>query len=301
MTRPKAYQSLTTLVLAGVLALAFSFAAPGTVNAATVHVVQNGWDLHYASPTGDGTVVTYAHYNDRLVFTRASLPYVFVNYDFEGCCVDNFDDDVLYTGPTKSSVTGGFVIRATYCFGINQCAGNWAYKYTESYTFLSDGSWTAKLDIYGPGIAPSHTYEVFWRVDYDITSGTANSADRFSGGSWVGINTEQEYQDDGANSANGNEWRQTKGSQRFNIDPLSAPLEYFDLFLAFHSNELGGAGQLSDYPAALYDNNESIARADIVQWYHGIREYTRPSGCAASGAGCTTPFIVSFTAKDTAY
>lgn len=75
-----------------------------------------------------------------------------------------------------------------------------------------------------------------------------------------------------------------------------------DLVLAvrWHSGELGASSGTHPYPTT-YDNNESISDADIVQWYWGKRNYTRPSGCLDSGSGCTTAYPLSFTADPAGY
>jgi hypothetical protein len=137
-----------------VLALYSGFSLAHPAPAAAVHVVQSGWDLTYDSPTGDGIPITYAHFNGTLVFARSTLPFVFVYYPAGDCCVDNLSGSVLKSGPTKVNVTNGFTIKATYCFGTctpYDATDVYAYKYVESYTFLNDGEWVAKLDIYGPG------------------------------------------------------------------------------------------------------------------------------------------------------
>ena len=114
------------------------------------------------------------------------------------------------------------------------------------------------------------------------------------------MTTEHEYYDDGANASGGYEWRQNGGGRSYSVDPLSATIEYGDLAVLFHAGELGGSGS-KQYPGALYDNNESIGSADIVEWYHGFRTYSRPSGCTSGGAGCTTAFPVYFRAVPSAY
>ncbi len=167
--------------------------------------------------------------------------------------------------------------------------------------FLASGEWTANLDLYGPGLQNSATYEAFWRVDYDIPSAGSNRFSYYSGGGWFYPSTEAEFFDDGVNASGGYEWRQEAGGRRYSVDPLSLTHKYADLVVVFHAGESGGTGS-KQYPAALYDNNESIlAGADLVQWYHSIRAYSRPSGCGSGGAGCTVAFPNSFRAAPTGY
>lgn len=121
------------------------------------------------------------------------------------------------------------------------------------------------------------------------------------GRGWFYPSTEGETYDDGVNASGGYEWRQEAGARRYSVDPLSATRSYGDLIVVFRNMEFGGTLS-KQYPAALYDTNESIlSGADLVQWYYANRVYSRPSGCNPGGAGCTTAFPNSFRAMPTGY
>jgi hypothetical protein len=298
-------RQIRALLIGIALAGVYTLARPQTA-AATTHVSQDGWDLYFESTTGDGTKFTLGYFNGTKVFDWITLPSVFVTYsETPNCCVDDLGySQPLKIGPAKTNITGGFQVMATYCFGTcnpPDATDNFTYKYREEYTFLNTGEWTAKLSIFGPGLYPNATYEAFWRVDYDIVSTGADHFQRYSGGSWSSVVTEQEYADDGANAPGGYEWRQYDGSHTYEIDPLSATGWYQDLVVVWQSGEIGAPPGVRSYPAALYDNNESVDGADLVQWYHGVRVYSRPTGCTDHGVGCTTSVPITFRAIAIAY
>jgi hypothetical protein len=297
--RGRANNATFALIAALMLAAGLAIRPPST-RAATVEL--DNWEVSYASTDGDGLVLTSAFFNNVRVFSRVSLPFVQVNYSqTSNCCTDNFSNAVRRAGPTLVDWSGGFDITSTYCFG--QCkpydaVDDFLYKYFERYKFYASGTWRAELLIYGPGIHSFATYEVLWRVDYDISDPADDVFHEYENGAWIKRTTEATFCDDGANDANGNEWRQSDLSplRRYSIDPFGSG--YCNLVLRYDAGQIVSSGD--DYPS-IWDNNQSIDTTDIVQWYWGIRQYTRPAGCNSNGAGCTIGYPVYFWGEDSGY
>lgn len=286
--------------LAVVLLALVAFAQPKPTNAASIS--QSGWSLTYGTTASDGLSLTVATFNGVRVFTKVTLPFVDVFYSVGTCCHDELGDAVRKAGPSVGTFSGGFQISATYCFGSctpYDASNSFTYKYAERYFFYSTGQWLARLDIFGPGIEPTHTYKAYWRVDYDITDAADDEFQAFTAGAWHTQATEGSFCDDGNHNASGYEWRQSDQSpvRRYSITPptLSGSLASCDIALQFDATELSGN------PSG-YVSGEAISDNDDVQWYQGILDYVRPAGCSeGTSGGCTTAFQIGFSGYPTGY
>ncbi|MGH2689568.1 MAG: hypothetical protein ACRDKW_12280, partial [Actinomycetota bacterium] len=152
------------------------------------------------------------------------------------------------------------------------------YRYVVNTVFWASGNIWSMVAIYGPGCPASATYNVHYRMDFDIEGA---SGDYFwkHDGPWTQPALEHNYPDDGSYDPGGAEWVNFQGSTGRAFYTRPWPTD--DAWM-YALKFVAGQGDTDLAPLTFpdaFDNNEAIQNTDNVNWYWTHIPYTRPAGC----------------------
>ncbi|SRR6266540_3790437 len=237
---------------------------------------QSNWQITYEWSRDSGLVLGSCGFNGQPILYRASVPFVYV--DYEGDAFGPFTDKLrsLSSEVSVREIMFGFDVRVSYdAFGPD-------YQYEHIWRFLADGQFGCRVVIHGPGeeIQGHHTYHIPFRYDLDVGGRDRDSFQRrrsrkSGGGAWANVSKEGRFRAAGAGPRR-YEWRVVdKGSdRRVSLRPGQHDsgelwvLQYSDIE---HWSSWGGAmegtpGSPGSVPA-VYANRQPVQEADLVLWY----------------------------------
>lgn len=265
--------------------------------ASAVSVSQANWSLYYELTQRDGIAITYADYKGDRVFFKATLPYIRVTYTYPDCpsfdncvVVDRLGPDTIEGSVSKSNITNGFKISATFIFGDYPVDGT--YKYVQSYSFWKDGRFQVLLKVYGPGYGPSGHYDTMWRIDFDVLGSQSDTLEQWTS-TWTLRTTENRFVDGGAHGPWDSEWANNEVISGQDVASYYtvpyAPDTMYLYGIRYHAGEEGTGDYANAVWPTAYDNDESINLADIVNWYEAHSYPCSPSNVCYPGP---YPFII---------
>lgn len=253
----------------------------------------NGWTFDIELTDTDGLAVTRGIFQGKWVFARVSIPQIRVDYAYHPTMNDQLGrrgiaNVPFVTGSTKLTRTSSY-ISVTSSFRCCSWPSAGSYRYDVRYTFYSTGAFRPAVYVYGPGLERKATYNVFFRMDFNVNGSAYDRVKRYGSGSWAYTNLESPLRDDGIHTG-GEEWAIVDDAAKLGyfVEPRPTDGRPTMYVLRYHTGQgnqdLGTAVRLPSH----YDNNETVDKHSIVEWYMTYTSYTRPSGCPRS---CYPPRI----------
>jgi len=247
------------------------------------------WQLNYTladSPDAEGIAITQARYRGHLVFYKASLPSLRVQYNNNAC--GPYKDPLAYGNAQPLQGTNRVKVYTVWSWGLSGVALEsfhriGAYKLTVRWTFWADGRVTPRLFSAGLQCNTDHRHHAYWRFDFDIDGAADDTVFEYNtttpdlgwGPGWHVKNPEISRV---KNPATLRSWAvMDMGSQRgYHIIPgndgMADAFSPRDLWvLRYHGAEdrHGQQGSASDDGLAAYLTGEPTQGTDVVVWYCG--------------------------------
>jgi hypothetical protein len=294
-----------------------------------------------AGANGSGLELSNVRYNGVLVLFQAHIPILNVKYvpNAANCGGQNACyRDWLYgenafscapevstgycTGTTTPATTvcehpgtdaGSFVGVAVEDLGTSlkltaQCAAGW-YRYIPVWEFFADGTLQTRFvatSVNNGCVAYTHQHHAYFRLDFDLNGGSANSVDQvLSGGVTQRATTERNYID---TSPARSTWRVTAPGSAYFVevtrnpedgaagDPLPITNDFpvaDGWVLAYDPNQIADYSNLQTCPANLnsFMNGQSVDGTDIVMWVRAAALHEGEPGGLAQDCSMVGPTI----------
>ncbi len=250
------------------------------------------WEMDYTladSPDSEGIVVRGVRFRNRLLFYKASLPLLRVEYDRNAC--GPYKDPLNYDwSVTSSRCSNKRVCVFTYASAGHQCLGlqaNYrigAYRLIQYFVFVDDGRVLCRLYSAGLQCNATHRHHAYWRFDFDIEGASNDLGFEYNtytsnlgwGQGWHMKNPEiSRVKNPGSRRC----WaimEQSNGRGYFILpgahDGVADAFSSQDIwFLRYHGNEdqHGRLGSAANDGLSPFLNGESLNGQDIVVWYCG--------------------------------
>ena len=189
-----------------------------------------------------------------------------------------------------------------------QAAAGW-YRYIPQWEFFPDGTLQTRFSatsVNNGCVAYTHHHHAYYRLDFDLNGGDANTVDQFvAGGAAQRATTERNYSD---TSPARSTWRIGSAGSPYAVevtrspedggagDPLPIPNDFpiaDGWVLAYNPNEIADYSDLSTCPANLngFMNGQSVNGADIVLWVRAAALHEGEPGGIAQDCSMVGPTI----------
>lgn len=204
-----------------------STTARGTSGMATITISRDSqtlWQFVVVRPSassgalGSGVEIRNAYYKGRLVFSRAHVPILNVNYDSNACGpyrdwqyqenAFTANGTNLASGIRRTTTNPQTIFESESDFGnfrgvavhtsgnvtrlVSELQAAW-YRYISEWRFHEDGTVEPIFKfsaVSNSCVCLTHHHHVYWRFDFDIDTAANNSIEAFNGTNWRAITTE---------------------------------------------------------------------------------------------------------------